>query len=439
MNQQQRTNCLQLIDNIEQFDIAHLLAKRYPGEDLRTISFADTSAAEFLENSKRMASQFKIELSGSNAKWLPTGYNWDTATQSNAHRQIYDVLNTFWSNFSSENWTEAAQYLELIIGYEILCGFWNKIPKLSVSENRVKQQRLLSDLSLSLEQSKAVIKRAEERDQELNSSIALRKIESEQMTELLAESTRHQQQISTLLNQSSASDGSLQQIVSNQQTNLNETKAQIAHLSEQMLSLDSSLKEAAEKLKESEARLNHMKDKEEWVNKLAGTAAASELGGKFEARKKELRMSSWFWLIGVIVSLVVSGAWLVKAHFWLWHESNLVDSSKIWLVVAVNLGLLAPVIFGVGFMIRQYGKERHYQEEYAFRSSVAMTLSAFADRLVEDKDERNKLIKETIEKLYRLPNLLEAQPSRSFFGPGKAIKDSIQAATEFVKEIKKSD
>lgn len=438
MNQDQVTQIRQILDQIDQFKVGQVLAESYPSQDLKTVMFDELSAAEISELTQRVTCQFRTELDQHNARLLPTSFYWETAQISNANRKIVEVFSQFLGYLQGRNWAACGQSLDLLIGYQMICGFWDRGSKTRYSANRARQQTLFSDLELQLEVMKQATKQADGRSSELTAIIQQRESESQQMAAHLAEGTRQQQQIATILNQCTTSDGSIQQILSSQQTNLTESKSLLTQLNERTQTLEGQIKDAAEKLLSSETRLKHMQDKEAWVNKLAGTAAAGELGGKFEGRATSLKHSAWGWLVGVLLVLVASSFWTLKAHDWLWSNVT-VNASNVWFVLAANFGVLTPVLLGIGFVITQYGKERHFQEEYSFRAAVAMTLSSFADRLSESSPaERDKLIKETIDKLYALPHSLQPKAKDALLNDGK-LKDNIGAVTDLIKAAKKGE
>ena len=107
-----------------------------------------------------------------------------------------------------------------------------------------------------------------------------------------------------------------------------------------------------------------------------------------------------------------------------------------WTTLALNFGLLLPAIFLVGFFGTQFKKVRHFEEEYAFRSAVAMTLGAFADRLKNVGTQHDALITETVEKLYRLPMLLQEREHGSGWFKQRAVERTLKTAVELVKEVK---
>jgi len=86
--------------------------------------------------------------------------------------------------------------------------------------------------------------------------------------------------------------------------------------------------------------------------------------------------------------------------------------------------------------MRQYSRERTIQEEYAFKSAIALTINAFADKISETGTSgRDKLILESVTKVYDTP-LIMKEKNRLFSFRTKPLNDTLKHMTELVKETK---
>ncbi len=432
MNQQQIDQMKQHLEKIKDFNLSNVLASQHPNTDLNSLHYGEMSATELVALTDRMVVQFFAELNNLNGRWLPHSYQWETPRQGMSQRTVLSVLQNFTNYLIGKNWDAASQMLELLIGYQMSCGFWDRGDRKLHNSSRLQQKQLFADLELKSEQLTKIVTNATTHNNNLTSELQARRAESQQMTQLLEESNKQLQQLNQLLNQASGADGRVAQILTNQETNLEHSKTELQSITEQKLSLEKMIQKATEHLAACEVKLGFMQEKEAFVNEIAGTAGAGLLGQKFEARKKELSKSSNWWIGGFILSLIVSAVWLGLSH-----KYFQVGGNDIWLVFVTNFGLLVPVVFLLGFVARQYAKERHFQEEYAFRSSVAMTLTAFADQLTEADNARDALIRGTVEKLYRMPTLLDEKEKSPSWFQMRAVRDSINAAVELVKEVRK--
>ena len=65
------------------------------------------------------------------------------------------------------------------------------------------------------------------------------------------------------------------------------------------------------------------------------------------------------------------------------------------------------------FTIKQYVRERTFQEEYAFRSAIALTVQAYGDIAGSKKED---LISKAVENIYNMPIMMKN--ARSHMGIG---------------------
>ena len=85
------------------------------------------------------------------------------------------------------------------------------------------------------------------------------------------------------------------------------------------------------------------------------------------------------------------------------------------------------------FTIKQYVRERTFQEEYAFRSAIALTVQAYGDIAGQKKEE---LIMKAISTIYSLPSVMK-EKSSSFFGyRSKILSDTLKEVSETMKTFK---
>ena len=75
-----------------------------------------------------------------------------------------------------------------------------------------------------------------------------------------------------------------------------------------------------------------------------------------------------------------------------------------WANIIINGIKSSPLFLMLGFALTQYQKERNLLEEYAFRESVAVTLTAYLEQMPEKEDEdKRKMLISTVEQLYTKP------------------------------------
>jgi len=419
------------LQNIRQQSVPELIAAEFPNEDLTAKRFTNLTASQFISLLDRAVAQFTEAIEHPDAFLLCRGFYWETSQQGMSHRNVASVVQQLANLISAKNWAGASHQLELIIGYLMQAGYWDRSSRKLQSIGKLRQSELFMDLEAKARQFTEIQKQLNDLRAQQQQETTKREADAAAVASELSKAQKQAAEIETLVKTSTGQNGQLVQILSTQSENLEKAKVELKASQEIRAKLTEELRQAAEALSSSEARLKFMESKEAWVNKLAGTAAAGVLGQKFEARMRELSTASNWWLAGTILSVVAGAVWIGLAHKYFMQSG-----SDVWLTLALNFGLLLPALFIVGFFAKQFGKVRQFEEEYAFRSSVAMTLSAFADRLENDVAERNKLIADTVEKLYSTPVLLQEHEPDGWF-TRRSTERMLKATTELVAAVKR--
>lgn len=428
----QETN--QIRENLNQIRALNLpdqIAKQFPAVDLSQHRFSALTASQLITLTERLLTQFSEALDSPDVAFLSKGYYWETPQHGMAHRHIFTVMQQFTSYLASNQWDAAALHLELAIGYLMQIGYWDRSSRKLQSLGKLRQSELFQDLEVKATQFREILTLINNLQSQQQQEVAKRQSEANAVATQLTQVQNHATDIAALLAKSTGQDGQLVQILATQEANLEKTKSELKAIAEGKAHLEGSLKSAAQNLTASDERLKFMESKAEWVNELAGTAAAGVLGQKFEARMRQMATASNWWLGGTVGSVILGAVWIGLAHKYFMQTGG-----DFWVTIALNFGLLLPALFIVGFFANQFGKVRQFEEEYAFRSAVAMTLGAFADRLNGDDNERNRLITETVEKLYRLPVLLQAHEPSGWFSQ-RSTERMVKATAELVAAVKR--
>ena len=168
-------------------------------------------------------------------------------------------------------------------------------------------------------------------------------------------------------------------------------------------------------------------------------AADGSLGYKFNIRQGALEKSvNKFWRWAVPGSIVIALIWvfLVFTYFPA-HVGN------EWINLSINLVKTSPAWLLVGFIFSQYGKERNLQEDYAFKSAIATTLTAYSQMLCEDdgteakpKSSKQEMLLKSIENLYTQPILKADKSDKGDLFSSKQLAESLKSIADMVKNIK---
>jgi hypothetical protein len=110
------------------------------------------------------------------------------------------------------------------------------------------------------------------------------------------------------------------------------------------------------------------------------------------------------------------------------------DLNQRWEFFAVNTLKSIPAVILLFFVINQYRKERNFQEEYAFKSAVALTIKAYSDQ-INSAENKDKLILEAVGRIYSTPIHQKAHKDddKNLIDEVKSIKDTV---VDLVKTIK---
>lgn len=196
------------------------------------------------------------------------------------------------------------------------------------------------------------------------------------------------------------------------------------------------LKEASKLMNEQlEKDKKTLEEQAKYLGDLIGKGVGKSLYHTFDKRKSELNRPVIFW--GTLTILVTIG--LSIFTYFLFYG---IDFTKIgWTVYLANTLKLIPMVIVLFFCIRQYQRERNFQEEYAFKSAVALTIDAYSKQ-IEDKDKRDDMIIESVSKVYDSPIAKhiskEKIKTQSMLKGIEVMKDTVTGVTKDAVDIVKA-
>ena len=169
------------------------------------------------------------------------------------------------------------------------------------------------------------------------------------------------------------------------------------------------------------------------LNEVIGKEGAEKLFNTFNDRKNALeapikRWANIVFATGTVALLLIVG---IFTNFFGWVGG--LPTGIDWHYLLINSIKSLPVMIVLLFTIKQYVRERTFQEEYAFRSAIALTVQAYGDIAGTKKEE---LIMKAISTIYTLPSMMKEKPN-SFFGyRSKILSDTMKEVNETLKTIK---
>jgi len=419
MNQSQIDQIKGHIDNYFSIDLSGLLASTYSDStDLNDVKIGEYSAKEFLSMSNKVFSQFREELDTSYIKALPFQYNFHNEYgNANLHQDLASYL----AQINANNFPATVVHLNRLIHYQAINGFWEKSKRkyFKASESSLIDEKERIDLA-----SKHIRKVSESLNEfieaiglqkdELSNFTLAKKKELAEIESLLGASRQHNSEI-TNLNTSAVSlvekINSLLEVTDEKKDESEALLLEVRDSSKELLEIIKSYSadidkqnknysnlETAfnEKLQFVEGKKEYFEERNQYLDDLIGREVGASLFETFKQRKRELAPSVTFWKWSVPVMAVSTIAWI----FFLFGNGSISDISIE--IFFINSLKTIPALFLLLFSISQYSKERHFQEEYAFKSAVALTINAYADQLNEVTN-KDKLIMDSVSEIYKTP------------------------------------
>ncbi len=145
-------------------------------------------------------------------------------------------------------------------------------------------------------------------------------------------------------------------------------------------------------------------------------AVGASLFGSFEKRKQNIVKSKWTW--AALTALAIAAQ--VVAVIWLAREAGLDSSADAPFyarpMFIMKATISVPIVFLIGFCIRQYGRERDVEEIYAFKSALSFSLAPYLDLVRElvakgAKDSHTEFVIKTVGQIFESP-LERLRPER---------------------------
>jgi hypothetical protein len=451
MNINQKQTVIDSLEAIKSIDIQELLVAAYPTEtDFSKINISKYNAAEFLFLFNKMISQLEEELANGLGFLLPFTENYSNDFGA---VNLQGDLSNIHSHLNANQFAAIEPILDRLIHYQIKNGFWNKseIKSHPLELEELKKQKTLIDLNQkALDKNLTVYT---ELKTNLDATIAgfnvfidEKKQELTQITALLSTANTQLTEINTIVsnatNKDTEIDGILKNIrdkvivvsdsITEYETDFTAIKKDNSALK---LELETAIAKALEDLKKSKEGIEFIESNREEIVRLTGMAADGALGSKFDQRQIKLESGLTIWKRSIPVMTVLAGAWVVFVFKYL-----VPDFKDEWVNILVSIIKTSPGFILLGFVFSQYKKERNLQEEYAFKSAVAMTLTAYSEMLSnsdnEDNVSRQQMLLKSIEMVYNQPQIHQVKSDKLFSFNTKDLKETVIELNDTLKSIK---
>jgi len=213
-----------------------------------------------------------------------------------------------------------------------------------------------------------------------------------------------------------------------------QTKTQAEEHRDNILTLESKVTEQSEKLTVNEQKyaeiIAQVDELKKEVNKQLTVATAGTLAGSFSSRQKDLSFNTRRWLIIFILSafILVGVGYIVVDKV---IHANLLNSP----ISLVRVLVTVPLFYIVKFCADGYRKERNLEEEYAFKSSVSLSLAGYQKLLKDELPDGSN--QQVIDFITRSITSIYTPPRRDENKKSREEKDFLDEVIELIKQIKK--
>jgi len=418
MNQHQKNQVQGHIDRYFQLNITDLISTSYPSIEEGKVIIGEYTAKEFLSISNKVFNQFSEELKGIYFKALPYQYQFQNEFGG---ADLNTDLANFISYLESNRFPNALTHLHRLIHYQAINGFWEKSKRKyfrqseeTVNSEKERIELVSKQLEKSTSEFSALLKEIESSKDGLSQFTVAKQKELSEIESLLASARNNSSEISELHTSATSTTGKISSLLDASDEKKSESDELHQDSRETLKQIKSTMKKQEQTLKiqledfeglksKFEENLVFIESKSEYfierngyLDDLIGREVGVSLFETFKQRKGEIGSSIGFWKWSVPVTTIVTIIWI----FFLFGNGDLSDLS--WQIILINSFKALPVIGLLLFSISQYTKERNFQEEYAFKSAVALTINSYADQL-QGKENKDKLIMDSVSSIYRTP------------------------------------
>lgn len=459
MNQEQKQRVLAQLDPFWKLDIDKRIAEVYKDyTDLSSIAVGYYTVSELSQYSKKAISQLGQVLETPFSNILPFQYQFQNDF---GNGNLGDDLTNMNALIEANNFADAVNILTRLVYYQVANGFWDKVLEkddkkrfAQVVEMESKLTLISEQLTKSIETNKSLLESLKTEKENLETLVSTKKKELGEIEGLLPTARNNSEELNRLLNTSTATNESINSLLTQQNTNLDTITKKIEEEKTVYTAFQKDIKELKElfnteienggkkniefdKMLASVLEQSKTFDKQILVlNELIGKEGAVRLFNTFNDRKKDLDapVKRWAWIViltGVAALILIIG--IFTNFFGLIPTMKMPDTID-WQFLVINSLKSTPIMIVLFFTIKQYVRERTFQEEYAFRSAIALTVQAYGDISGSKKEE---LILQAVSTIYSLPSMMKDK-ANSFFGyKSKILTDTIKELNETVKTLKK--
>lgn len=458
MNQEQKQKVLAQLEPFWALDIDMRIAEVYKDyTDLSSIVVGYYTVSEFSQYSKKVISQFGQVLETPFSNILPFQYQFQNDF---GNGNLGDDLVNFNMYVAANDFVNAVNVLTRLVYYQVANGFWDKVLEKDDKKRFAQIGEMESKLNLISEQlyknidiNKALLESLKTEKENLELLVNTKRKELTEIESFLPTARNNSDEIGRLFNASTVTNESINSLLTLQKANLddiakkfeeekvvyNNNQKEINTLKELF---NAEIEKGGKKNNEFDTMLLSVLEQSKTfdqqiivLNELIGKEGAVRLFNTFNDRKKDLEapVKRWSYIVlctGIAALFLIIG---IFTNFYGLISTIPIPKIIDWQYLVINSIKSLPVMIVLFFTIKQYVRERTFQEEYAFRSAIALTVQAYGDISGSKKED---LILQAVSTIYSLPSMMKEKPSSLFGFKSKMLIDTMKEMNETLKTLK---
>ena len=407
MNRQQRDELLDSINLLENSRDEYL--HTYAGVSVHDRTVRLVQLRKALENVKRPFAQLCDKMKTGDWLYLPFELPEPACVRDSEltyfgmpPKTLSQLIVLIAASIKKRNVTVLSICTRNLAVYEMMFGFWNAPQKDNLDER-------VAAITEAEEKTCALFEKASEEFERILKMTDLVKTQMVSVTEVeqnakakSAEAAEKVAEIQALTEQLDARKQGLEELRESLMLKMADAEDKDRQFSEKMESAQNLIDQVSAKISEIDsmtenslkgvqACLTTSSEKVEEIKKMTDFVGGGSLGSSFSKRKRSLGWKARVWLL---LSLALFGG----CSWWIYNVFTRfgVHTDSVWADVVINVAMSSMAVFALIFALWEYGKERKLQEEYAFRETIVLTLTACLEQLDAcNRDDVKKLLSES--------------------------------------------
>ena len=407
MNVQELNNIKLYIGQIEDFDIDQYIIDNFPDTPLENVMFGDYNSLEFKKIYENIINRFKALIGSNMVLMLPTSY-----LSNGSGNDIVGVLKNLVRSISDKENQGIFNGIRYIFEYCIQFGNWERNitykPKIS-QENIESLAGEIELVQTKLEQENNKLIRLIEEYSKSKSDLDNKIIQATEFYDTIKDKAKNANEydisIRSYLSSSEANKNTIETLKTNIATLEQKITENIEDYKKRFEDVVNQNTRSLSLIREAEDLQKNILSQKQEVENLIGAAADGSLGTHFRERKNQIQKNVI--TFGVLAVVFFNLTCLLVFMIFKGFDINNSD----WVHFVINILRTSPAWFLVWWLISRYSKERKLQEEYAFKSAIAMTMREHSKLLkatdsgdVDNRDSQQIMLLRAMDNIYSPPD-----------------------------------